>query len=254
MQLSGNIFFGHLQAFAEIRAKHDDIYEKYAFPNPKDREHVESMKSPNLFNNVGRPGLNRQMRQKNRNGHFITPLQVDKNNQVEPRSAYLKSLHAQITSGRLERIDKEENYALSGLGDDAKVNSEDKIVNELVYKLALLVKKNNEKQLKESKRTALTLWPQIVARTDEMYEVYEKYEPAFVGMAEELVRQADLPTDSLMMAPGLKDPVSAGGLLPTCLPHQHPQLPPPYADPRSREGNGQIRHARSQRRRRDCRV
>ena len=223
LQLKDNVFFDHLKAFSSIRKHHDVLYATQAFPDADDRTLLEKLHLPDLFQNLAGTGFNPEMRQKREDGIFIDELPLGEKG---PCSEYLQELCCTFTTAFLREIDSvlaqpdvintekalckailERVIAPSELIAQLDMKKQESM-GSLAIKLALLVRKRRAKPIKtEPADTASALWPRIVARTDRLYCLTEKYLPAFEYVAN-AVSSAAGPTGTTELVMGsLKDPV-----------------------------------------------
>ena len=227
MQIHDNVgreFFHHLQNFTHIRAEHDRIYLEVAFPTPEARATIEGFSVPNRQFLDGKGGeRDREMRQKARGQQAGEWAAVSTH--AEPASIYLQRLCAILTPAVLTAIDavleKRGSSPLRHLLQHA--SSGDLSV---ATRLALLVMKRKRILLAQSPptdpkerfafdylqstvphTTAATLWPCIVARTDQIYTTIEDMISVFETGMRSLAELVGLAMNDLMFAPGLKDPI-----------------------------------------------
>ena len=215
-QLAGNDFFRHTIAFSAIRAEHDRLYTEQAFPAEPDRARVERWSTPDRFYRAGdSTGAAKQhdpeMRQRDISGsRFIA---ISPSARTDPQSQYLAGLASGITLDDLARVDQllceleaecpdsqttAKVCALLGAQPDCtgSMSSPQKIM----LQLALLVQKCRRNG--DAACSCSTLWPEIMARTDELYRVAELCKPYF----ERLVAAKVSKLGELIWG-SLKDPV-----------------------------------------------
>lgn len=156
---------------------------------------------------------------------------------VVPKSRYLLSLSEALTPGFLEKLDRHLaalqsptesalEVAVKNVWDAVRTShsasgsgglraEESSRILKLATKLAKLVLKHKEQHLAkikfgacglETADTSATLWPHIVARTDEIYMAAERAQPAYDELMAHLVRSAELPASALLIG-ALKDPI-----------------------------------------------
>jgi len=229
----GKAFAEHLMAFSTIRQEHDRVYREEAFPSAEERDRIEGFKVPNLqfIDGVETGDRDPEVRQKTASGAFVAV-----SSEPEPRSKYLQEPCGVLTPKTLDAIDA----ALAKLPSDAT----EEVIKEAVLqvlggrdaesppvkvaqKLALLVLKRRKaldpsaapptsKAMQRSlaylrehvpQTTAATLWPVIVARTDQFYETIEGLLPVFLKAMHELADKVGMDRNDLVLAESLKDPV-----------------------------------------------
>ncbi len=207
-QLSNSEFYNHLHAFSTIRAHHDQLYKTEAFSYEQDRRSIEKFKKPDMFKSMRMRGAyNPLMRQMAVDGsRFVREITG------APQSEYLKALS--LDERVLQRIDAVmSDMAPDVTGEEVRaatdgvMGSAPELEQKIAYKLALLVQKRQTAGTLEKDAMACTMWPTILARTDEIYQAAEKLLPVFVATAKSLLLKADLnPATDLLPGP-LKDPV-----------------------------------------------
>ena len=183
----------------------------------KDRSQLTlQLPHPDVDGNVYDP----QMRQKYADGSRVVSLRAD-----APKSTYLQRLRQgvapvlprldaqlkllDLSTWRRASVEKAVDVAISSA-------EETQSIRELLVKLALLLMK---RRAKDGQVTASTLWRQILARTDEIYEVVEQLQPIFLLLMREVLSRLKLDPDAILfeipgkspvrtlMAGQLKDPV-----------------------------------------------
>ena len=184
-------FAQHLLCFSIVRKKHDEIWTQ-AFESSDVREAVEALNAPDRFLDQNGERFDPEMRQRCLDG-----TRTVKRRQGRPHSTYLRHLDAEL-SAVLQNLDPE----LQGL--DAHLKQHCPHHHKVASDLILLFKKLDS----PGKWTLLSLWQEIMACTDEIYQVAERLEPEFRKVLEALVQEARLPTtsESLQFGP-LKNPV-----------------------------------------------
>ena len=184
-------FAQHLVCFSVIRRKHDETWTR-AFESSDAREAVEALNAPDRLLDENGEGFDPEMRQRCLDGTRIVQRRPGR-----PNSTYLRHMDAEL-SPALQNLDPE----MQGL--DVHLRQHCPQRHKVASDLILLFKKLDS----PGKWTLLSLWQEVMACTDEIYEVAERLEPEFRKVLEALVQEAGLPitSESLQFGP-LKNPV-----------------------------------------------
>ena len=235
MQLSDSTFYAHLRDFSKIRSTLDEIYTTQAFPLPADRDVLERAEHPDLFALPSGGGFDpgKRARSLDDDGRFVG------RRDGQPRSAILRALTALLTPrfGAIDRVLA--SMGTQGIGStdyaeqlrarllaawEAEGRMDGKELR-LCTKLGLLVQKRRAPQqlardgssgahgTQAGAHGAEELWREIVARTDELYEVSEAMQPAFLHVCKRVFHDVGQAIDerygkyAAFTDGGLKDPV-----------------------------------------------
>ena len=219
MQLKESAFFNHLSAFSGIRQAHDALYATEAFPLEADRASLEQMDLKDHFRLGGDPeaAYDPAMRTRSVRDGFIG------RRDGAPLSSYLSELSTRLlTPETLRRLDgllaglpeaptdrEVEATVVGGLGVTEVPD------RRLCARLAKLVIKRRVRGSAGAGAlcSAADLWPEIVARTDEVYELAEALQDRFAYALRAVMRGIGEDPDRRMGAAkacvlgALKDPI-----------------------------------------------
>ncbi|GMH82002.1 hypothetical protein TrVE_jg184 [Triparma verrucosa] len=219
-QLEKSKFYEHLSAFSTIRKEHDKKYTGEAFAMESQRSELEGIKTIDLFRLSSGSGWNGEMRNRNIDNEIIKRRPDGVVN-----SEFLKGLDAGM-GPHLVVVDQVIEAGSDGdegwLPDEATQEALEKVKAwetedekrhlDILKKLALYVVKKT--RITKKKWTAVELWPEIMAATDEMYELNERCIDDFGLVIRHILREDCDGADQFksgeysgFMAAPLKDPV-----------------------------------------------
>ena len=255
MQLRGSEFFERLSKFSAIRTRHDDVYTADAFPVAADREALERFALPDLL--VLGPGLGFDPKMRNRNrdaGPIARRAGAPVSAQLTALSAALTpaalaAVDAALAAPSPESLADGHAHLAAMLG--AALPRLPPAQLEVCVRLAELLRarrqpgggsleppgaegRRGSKRARGQEETpeaqggheavtappllsAAELWREIVARTDEVYEVAEEAAPRFEAAVRALFRSLGEDPEARVGAgkafrPGaMKDPVRLHG-------------------------------------------
>ena len=204
-QMEGDDFFNHLLSFSKIRNEHDLLYRD-VFPSLIDRKHIETWNMVDRFYKIDDPtSFDPAMRQKDKLGE---DLKITEN----PVSKNLVKLNSFITPTLLGKTDQmliESGSSCESSTIEEQVrhmlgtrDRDEEDFEKVIRKLAVLVHKLSQSEAQSCSK----LWPEIMSRTDSLYQVAEEFEPHFRSAVTALLRKAEYVGVEVKWG-GLKDPV-----------------------------------------------
>ena len=219
IQMEGNVFFDHLLSLGEVRKNLDDAYKKIS---ANIRSELEALWSEDLFHKRGSadgqvPQYDPEQRQKIADGSRIVAVtQRMASQMLRTIDQKLKSTDNACKVALLDRIDTViKNYPIDGEAD-TEGDLADKVLEDMLtptavpqtfqkvaIKLGVLLQKerkeyNAQLELDKAKgkaskervvllATALGVWENVVANTDEIYCVHESMQEPWVDMIKKIV-------------------------------------------------------------------
>ena len=214
IQMEGNVFFDHLLSLGEVRKNLDDAYKKIS---ANMRSELEALWSEDLFHKRGSadgqvPQYDPEQRQKIADGSRIVAVtQRMASQMLRTIDQKLKSTDNACKVALLDRIDTViKNYPIDGEAD-TEGDLADKVLEDMLtptavpqtfqkvaIKLGVLLQKerkeyNTQLELDKAKgkaskervvllATAVGVWENVVANTDEIYCVHESMQEPWADM------------------------------------------------------------------------